>query len=151
MGRRGAEAQSTQDSWVVLATRSALLYKHRCYIKIQLLWGRLQIYMHSAASGFCTDLTAAFVSLWVEEAFSSDRDLPAVVFLLLANASTGSSSRQHTSYPHIILLPFEAQLPLKMLANSHCLVTDNLCQDEICSNQSPPHPTPLQPVRPAFT
>lgn len=39
---------------------------------------------------------------------------------------------------------------LKALANSQCLVIDNLCQDETRSNQLT-RPPPNKPVRPAFT
>lgn len=79
------------------------------------------------------------------EAFSSDRDLPAVVSSPFSKCIYWLILSTTHELPTYFLLPFEAQLPLKMLANSHCLVTDNLCQDEICSNQSPSPPQPLPP------
>lgn len=59
--------------------------------------------------------------IWLRCLWGCDRDIPAVVFVPLKNAFNGSSLDQIFSYS------FKAQMPLKMSANSQCLVIDSLC------------------------
>lgn len=112
-----------------------------CYIRI---WAKLNIVFQ------CDCFQLQF-----DPCISSFSHLPQMLLqgfefaaVLSPPLTNGFKSSSLTRGSLIFSSSFEAQ----MLANSPCLVIGNLCQDEKCSNQSPPSPPQsAQPVRPAFT